>query len=75
MTGRREQQGRAAMTRMIRGSTAAMFAAASLALAGCASSDTQTAMGPYSGKEEAVNMRLVGYHDLSARTAALRGYL
>ena len=58
------------MTKMIRRSTkGAMFAIASLALVGCASSDAPTAMGPYSGKEEAQNMRLVGYHDLSARTA------
>ena len=57
------------MTMTIRRSTGLMFAVASLALFGCASSNTQTAMGPYSGKEEAQNMRLVGYHDLSARTA------
>jgi hypothetical protein len=57
------------MTMTIRRVASLMLAGASVALFGCATGETQTGMQPYSGKEEAKNMRLVGYHDLSARTA------
>lgn len=60
------------MTITIRGAVSVMLAGASLVLAGCAtegSGGSETGAQAYKGQEEAKNMRLVGYHDLSARTA------
>lgn len=60
------------MTITIRSAVSVMLAGASLVLAGCAtegSGGSETGAGAYKGQEEAKNMRLVGYHDLSARTA------
>lgn len=57
------------MTMSIRGAASLVLAGASLVLCGCAMEGNQTATQPYNGQEEAKNMRLVGYHDLAARTA------
>ena len=45
------------------------LAGASFALAGCSVMRPDESATAYSGKEEAHNVRLVGYHDLAARTA------
>lgn len=57
------------MTMTIHKAAGLILTGASVALLGCATGDTQTGRQAYSGQEEARNMRLVGYHDLSARTA------
>lgn len=60
------------MTTLVRGAVSLALVVASAALFGCTMlgvGGNETGTQPYSGKEEAKNMRLVGYHDLSARTA------